>query len=148
MDEDDLVALAVAEEVVHRPGRAAERDLDVVVPHEEAATGDLVAGGLGVERLEVPVRVLVGHPLLALDRLEAGELHDATGRLEVVEDRLVAGEALEAHHLFGEERPVLAELHVPLARKVAETLVEGHGESVTPSSGPDPRAGGRPPVRT
>ena len=148
VDEDHLVALAVAEEVVHRPGRAAERDLDVVVPHQQAAAGDLVALGLGVERLEVQVPVLLGHPLLALDRLEAAELHDAARRLEVVEDRLVAGEALEAHHLFGEERPVVAELDVTLARNVAEALVEGHGESVTPSSGRARRACGRPRART
>jgi hypothetical protein len=126
VDEDDLVALAVAEEVVHRAGRAAERDLDVVVPHQQAAAGDLVAGRLGLEGLEVPVRVLVGHPLLALDRLEAPELHDAAGRLEVVQDRLVAGEALEAHHLLGEERSVLTELDMALAGNVAEALVEGH----------------------
>jgi hypothetical protein len=44
----------------------------------------------------------------------------------VVEDRLVAGEALEAHHLLGEERPVVAELDVALARNVAEALVERH----------------------
>ena len=75
--------------------------------------------------------MLLGHPLLALDRLEAGLLHDAAGRLEVVEDRLVAGEALEAHHLLGEERPVVAELDVTLARNVAEALVEGHSRSVT-----------------
>src|SRR5436853_274658 len=64
--EDDLVALAVAEEVVHALGRAAEGDLDVVVPHQEAATGDLVSFGLGVERLEVTVRVLLRYPFLAL----------------------------------------------------------------------------------
>ena len=148
VDEDHLVALAVAEEVVHRAGRPAERDLDVVVPHQQAAAGDLVAGGLGVERLEVQVPVLLRHPLLALDRLEAAELHDAAGRLEVVEDRLVAGEPLEAHHLLGEERPVVAELDVALARNVAEALVERHGDSVSPSSGRDPRACDRPQART
>ena len=56
----------------------------------------------------------------------AAELHDAARRLEVVEDRLVAGEALEAHDLLGQERAVVAELDVPLARNVAEALVEGH----------------------
>ena len=73
------------------------------------------------------MRVRVRHPLLALDRLEVADLLDAAGRLEVVQDRLVPGEALEAHHLLGEERPVLAELDVPLARDVAEALVERHG---------------------
>src|ERR671930_570597 len=42
----------------------------------------------------------------------------ARGR-EVVEDRLVAGEALEAHDLLGEERAVVAKLDVPLTREVA-----------------------------
>ena len=45
----------------------------------------------------------------------------------MVEDRLVPREALEAHHLFGQQRPVVAELDVPLARNLAESLVEGHG---------------------
>ena len=130
--EDDLVALAVAEEVVHALRRPAEGDLDVVVPHQQAAPGDLVAVGLGVEGLEVAVRVLLRHPLVALDRLEAAELHDAARRLEVVQDRLVPGEPLEAHHLFGEERAVVAKLDVPLARNVAEALVERHGERISP----------------
>src|SRR6059058_786976 len=129
--EDDLVALAVAEEVVHALRRPAERDLDVVVPHQEPAPRDLVALGLGVEGLEVPMRVLLRHPLLALDRLEAAELHDAARRLQVVQDRLVAGEALEAHHLFGEKRSVVPELHVALARNVAEALVERHDERIS-----------------
>src|SRR4051794_18716938 len=131
VDEDDLVALAVTEEVVHRPGRPAERDLDVVVPHQDAPAGDLVALGRRVERLEVAVPVLLRHPLVALDRLEAAELHDAAGGVEVVEDRLVAGEALEPHHLFGEERSVLPELDVALARDVAEALVERHPKTVS-----------------
>ena len=81
----------------------------------------------------MPVRVRVGHPLLALDRLERAELLHAARRLEVVQDRLVAGEALEAHDLLGQQRAVVAELDVPLARDVAEALVEGHLE-VSPRS--------------
>src|SRR5581483_748814 len=82
-------------------------------------------------RLEVPVRVLLRHPLLALDRLEAGQLRHPARRVEVVEDRLVAGEALEAHHLLGEKRPVLTELDVPLAGNLAEPLVERHTRNST-----------------
>src|SRR5205823_10310141 len=37
VDEDHLVALAVTEEVLHLLLRAAERDLHVVVPHQDAA---------------------------------------------------------------------------------------------------------------
>ena len=74
MDEDHLVALAVAEEVVHLLVRPAERDLDVLVPHQQAPAGDRVALGLESHRREVPVRVAVGHPLVALDRLEVAEL--------------------------------------------------------------------------
>ena len=73
------------------------------------------------------VRVGLRNPLLALDRREVAELLHAAGRLQVVEDRLVAGEALEAHHLFGEQGPVLPEDDVPLAGNVAATLVERHG---------------------
>src|SRR5439155_4994368 len=101
---------------------------------QQAATGNLVALGVDVHRVEVAVRVLVGHPLLPLDLLEAVELHDPTRRLQVVEDRLVPGEALEAHDLFGEECSVLAELDVPLARDVAEALVEGHAGGISPNA--------------
>src|SRR6185312_2061620 len=41
--EDHLVALAIPEEVVHGAGRATERDLDVLVPHQRPAARDLVA---------------------------------------------------------------------------------------------------------
>jgi len=68
--EHDLVALAVAEEVVHLLLRARERDLDVVIPHQQAAAGDLVALCVDVVRLEVAVCVRVRNPLVALDLLE------------------------------------------------------------------------------
>ncbi len=126
MDEVDLVALAVPEEVVHRLRRPDERDLDVVVPHQELASGDLVALGLDSHRLEMPVRVRVGHPFLALDRLEVAELLHAARGDEVVQDRLVPREALEAHDLLGEEGSVVAELDVPLPRNLASALVGRH----------------------
>jgi hypothetical protein len=75
----------------------------------------------------VPVRVRVGHPLVALDRLELAQLAHAAGRLEVVQDRLVPGEALEPEDLLGQERPVVTELDVALARNVPEPLVHRHG---------------------
>ena len=126
MDEDHLVAFAVAEEVVHRLARAAERDLDIVVPDEHASAADLVALRGNAAGLEVPVSVLGGEPLLALGRHERSQLLHATRRMQVVEDRLVTAEPLEAHHLLGQERPVVAELHVPLARNRAKSLVERH----------------------
>ena len=138
MDEVDLVALTVPEEVVHRLGGPRERDLDIVVPHQELAAGDLVALLRDPDRLEVPVRVRIGHPLLALDRLEVAELLDATGRGEVVEDRLVPDEALEAHYLLGQERAVVTELDVALARNVAAYLVRGHGRRLPPRRGGTP----------
>ena len=48
--------------------------------------------------------------------VNAPELLDAARRLEVVQDRLVPGEALEAHDLLGQEPAVLAEHDVALAR--------------------------------
>ena len=69
----------------------------------------------------------LGDPFVALDRRERPELLDAARRLEVVQDRLVPGEALEAHDLLGQEPPVLAEDDVALARKLPASLVEGHG---------------------
>jgi hypothetical protein len=67
---------------------------------------------------------------LALDLLEVAELHHPARRLQVVEDRLVADEALEPHDLFGQERAVVAELNVPLSRNGSESLVEGHRETL------------------
>ena len=127
MDEDHFVALAVAEEAVHDLRRPAERDLDVVVPHQELPAAERIAAGVDVPRLQVQRLVLVGHPLLALDRLEVAELLDAAWRREVVEDRLVPREALEPHDLLGQQRAVVAELDVALPRNVAEALVERHG---------------------
>src|SRR5215216_5033611 len=88
---------------------------------------DLVAPGLDPDRLEVPVCVGIRDPLVALDRLEVTELLDPAGGGEVVEDRLVPGEPLEAHDLFGQEAAVVAELDVALARDVAADLIRGHG---------------------
>jgi heme-degrading monooxygenase HmoA len=51
--------------------------------------------------------------------------------VEVVEDRLVPDEALEAHDLLREERPVVAELNVALAREAPEPLVRGHGRRIS-----------------
>ena len=144
MDEDHLVALAVPEERVHRRGRPAERDLDVVVPHQQLPPGQRVAAGVDVPGLQVERLVLVRHPLVALDRLEAAEPLDAARRGEVVEDRLVPREPLEAHDLLGEQRAVVAELDVALARHLAETLVERHDSILgTWPLGPGPRRASR-----
>src|SRR5262249_6528396 len=126
VDEDDLVALAIAEEVVHRPIRPAEGDLDIGVPHEGSPARDLVALRADVVRVLEPVRVRLGDPLLAFNRRERPELLHAARRLEVVEDRFVAREALEAHDLLGQEPAVLAEHDVALARELPARLVEGH----------------------
>src|SRR5438045_1362584 len=68
----------------------------------------------------------VRHPFVTLDRLEVGDLRDAARRGQVVEDRLVAREALEAHDLLGQQRSVVAELDVALSRNLASDLVRGH----------------------
>src|SRR5579862_2975049 len=130
--EYDLVALPVPEEVVHRLARAAQRDLDVVVPHEEPPSVDRVARRRAFPRAEVAMCMRIGHPLLAHDRLELAELDHAARRLEVVEDRLEPREALEPHHLFGEKCPVVAEHDVSLPRKFAETLIERHAWRISP----------------
>ena len=132
VDEHHLVALAVPEEVVHLLLRPAERDLDVVVSHQHAPAGDLVALGVDAVGLEVPVCVRVGNPFLALDLLEVADLHHAARRLEVVEDRLHPDEALHPHHLFGEEGAVVAKLRMPLSRYGANSLIERHGRNSSP----------------
>ena len=75
----------------------------------------------------MPVRVAVRDPFLALDRLEVRDLRHAARRREVVEDRLVAGEPLEAHDLLGQKPAVIAELDVPFARNFPSDLIRGHG---------------------
>src|SRR5215204_5988604 len=65
----------------------------------------------------------VGYPLAVLDRLELARLGDPAGRGQVIEDRLVAREPLEAHHLLDEEAAVLAELSVALARELSQPVV-------------------------
>ncbi len=74
--EHDLVPLAVPEEGLHALRRAAERDLHVVVPHQQAPAADLVARGLRLPGGEVAVRVRLRHPLVPLDRLELADLLD------------------------------------------------------------------------
>ena len=144
--EDDLVALAVPEEVVHLFLRARERDLDVVVPHQQAPAGDLVALRVDVVCLEVAVRVRVRHPLVPLDLFEAADLHHAAWRLKVVQDRLHPDEALHAHDLLGQERAVVAELDVPFPRNVTEALVERHRSKGYPR--PGQRVSCQSPART
>ena len=121
--EQHLVALAVAVVVVVPDVGTADRDLHVAVPHQQAAAHHRVALRLDPARVDQVVRVRVRHPLHALDRLELAERHHAAGGLEVVEDRLVAGEALEPHHLLGEQGAVVAEGRVALARHAAAALV-------------------------
>ena len=79
VDEDHLVAFPVPEEVLHRPFRSAEGDLDVVVPHERATPRDLVALGRHVVRVLEAVRVSLWDPLVAHDLRERAELLDAAG---------------------------------------------------------------------
>ncbi len=50
----------------------------------------------------------------------------------MVQDRLEAGEALEAHHLFGEERPVVAGDDVTFPGQLAESLVKRHEWRISP----------------
>ena len=123
VDEQDLVALAVAVEAVGVLGGLADPHLDVGVEHQDLAAEDRVALRLERDGVGQPVDVGVGHPLVELDRLELADLGDAARRVQVVEDRLVAGEALVAHHLLGQERPVLAELGMALGRQAAHRHV-------------------------
>ncbi len=132
VDEDDLVALAVAVEVVGLRLRDADAHLDVGVVLQHAAAQHCVALGLEARGVGEPVHVRLGHPLLELDRRELAHVLDAAGRPQVVEDRLVAAEALEAEDLLhqqrrravaGARRVGIAELDVALGRDLAEVVV-------------------------
>ena len=74
-------------------------------------------------------------PLLALDRRERPQFGHPARRLQVVEDRFVAGEPLEPHHLLGQQRPVLAKRDVALggdARRALRTIVRIASEVPSP----------------
>ena len=129
VDVEDLVALSVPVEAVQGLERLADRDLDVVVPHQEAAAGDGIAVRVDAVRVGEPVDVCVRDPLLPLDRAEVADAVEPAGRLEVEQDRLVAREALVAHDLLDEQRravAVRAHLHVSLGGDAAEAGV-AHG---------------------
>ena len=123
VDVDDLVALAVAVEALVGLGRLADRGLDVVVEHQQAPAADRVAAGVDRVGVGQPVHVGVGHPLLAHDRGELADLRQPARRVQVVEDRLVAGEALVAEDLLGQQRAVAPRLGVALGGDVAEADV-------------------------
>ena len=134
---DDLVALAVSVEALERLGRLRDRDLDVAVPHQQAPARERVTARLDRLGVREPVDVRLRHPLLALDRAERADLVEPAGRLQVEQDRLVAREALVAHHLLDEQRrrgadlaslaapplAVLAHLDVTLGWDLSETRV-------------------------
>jgi hypothetical protein len=120
VDEQHLVALAVAIEGVELLRRLADGDLNVVVEHQDAAPEDRVAGGAQRRGVRQPVHVRVGDPLVQRERLERADLGDVAGRAHVMEDRLVAGEALVAHDLLDEQPAILvAELGMALGRQIA-----------------------------
>jgi hypothetical protein len=126
VDEDDLIAFAVAIEVVHRLSGATHRYLDVVVPHQYLSPRHGVTLRRHVRSEEVAVRMAVGHPLVSSHRLELADLSDPAGRREVIEDGFVAREPLQAEDLLGQEDPVLAKLGVSLRRHLASSLVDRH----------------------
>ncbi len=131
VDEDHLVALAVAVEVVRLGLGDADPDLDVVVVLEHLAAEDRVAHRGHAHRVGEPVHVRLGHPLLELDRRELADVLHPARRPQVVEDRLVAGEALEPEDLLDQQRRLavvgrrlrVAELHVPFLRHLAQAVV-------------------------
>jgi hypothetical protein len=122
-DEDHLVPLAVAVEGLGLRVRPADRELQVRVPHQAAPARNRIAFGRHPAGHQVPVDVGFGDPLAVLDGRVLVRLRDPARRLEVIEDRLVARESLEAHHLLDQQPPVVAELDVALARDVSKLLV-------------------------
>src|SRR5262245_58029272 len=79
LDEQDLVALAVAVEDVRALRRLADRDLDVAVPHQQPPAVHRVA--LRAERagLREAADVGVGHPLRPLDRTAVEDVRNPAG---------------------------------------------------------------------
>ena len=121
--EDHLVALAVLVERLLLRGGTADRDLHVVVPHQQPPPADRVPLRGDGARIDQAPGVGVGDPFLPLDRRELAHLLDSARALEVIEDRLVAREALVAHDLLGQQRAVLAQRRVALPRDLTPALV-------------------------
>ena len=138
VDVDDLVALAVAVKALLGLGRLGDGDLDVVVVHQQLAPGDGVAArGRAVDVGEA-VDVGVGDPLLAADRGEAADLRQPARRVQVVEDRLVAAEALVAEDLLGQQRraaPSRRTCDVALGGDLTEAQI-AHASHRTPTGCP------------
>src|SRR5918994_623450 len=123
VDEEQLVAIAVAVERLGLGLGLADRRLEVGVPHQRAPPRDRIARRLQLTGLQMPVDVRVRDPFLVLEWLELAGLGDPARRLEVVKDRLVAAEALEPEHLLDQQPSVVAELHVALPWNVSEAVV-------------------------
>ncbi len=136
MDEENLVALAVSVEAVALLSGLRDRDFDVAVPLKEAPRREEVAAGLDGVGVGQAVDVRVRHPLVADDRLEVANFGHPARRVEVVEDRLVSGEALEAENLFDQELAVSPELDVSLRRDLAELRVAHQNTSVATKGSP------------
>ena len=100
---DDLVALAVSIEAVHRLGRLADRDLDVAVPHSRRrpSTGS-PPGSIGAVFASRWTWASGTHSSRTIGR-KPPTRSSAAGRVQVVEDRLVAAEALVAEDLLDEQ---------------------------------------------
>ena len=127
MDVEDLVALAVAVEALELLVGLADGDLEIAVEHQEAAAAHRIAAGHDRLRVGQPVHVR-RYPLVAHDGAEFADRVEPAGRVEVVEDRLVAREALVAHDLLDQQPPAsvaggLADRYVPLGGDLAPAFV-------------------------
>src|SRR5205085_9620908 len=115
-----LVRVGVTEAVVHTLDRPHDRKGDVLVEEQCAATTDRVAVRLGANRVKQVVAVYRLVPDLTLQRwLRKHALH-AGGRIQSVDERGSAGEALGAEQLLVVQSAVrFAELRMPFMRNAA-----------------------------
>ena len=72
--EDQLVSFTISIEELLLGVRAADRDLDIVVVHHDLAPEHRVAAAGRLRRVQQPVGICVGDPLVARDRRERAQL--------------------------------------------------------------------------
>ena len=127
VNEDQLVAVRIAVPVVHRLHRSHDRDAQVRVGQQRHPAPDGVAGRPDARRPYQPVPQRALWLVAQLVPVGGEDAFDLGRRPDVIEERLDAGEAMDAHHLLVVQGAVgLPELRVALVRHLAAPDVVAH----------------------
>ena len=130
MDEDAVITMGEAIPVGHGLRRPDHRQDDLVVAHDRHPAGHGITTFGNRSRAKVTWPQMTA--IFEFQRRIAKhlDLPQLSRRPQVVENRLDAGKAVNAHQLFVVERAVrLAELDVPFVGQLSQFVVVGHGRS-------------------